>query len=88
MRCRPSTSRCGISAARENRSIHELVGGYRNWAPTCARLGYPFFDEKQLAEYGRKFVADGHKMLKMVVGGEPTRRGKTMCEGFVPHARR
>ena len=61
-----------IRGKKENRSIHELVGGYRNWAPTYATFGYPFFDEKQLAEYGRKFVADGHKMLKMVVGGEPT----------------
>jgi L-alanine-DL-glutamate epimerase-like enolase superfamily enzyme len=65
-----------IRGKKENRSIHELVGGYRNWAPTYATFGYPFFDEKQLGEYGRKFVADGHSMLKMVVGGEPTRTWK------------
>jgi len=62
-----------IRGKKENRSIHELMGGYRDWAPTYATFGYPFFDEVQLAEYAKKFIADGHKMLKMVVGGEPTR---------------
>lgn len=65
-----------IRGKKEGRSIHELLGGYRNWAPTYATFGYPFFDEQQLADYGRKFVADGHRMLKMVVGGEPTRTWK------------
>ncbi|MFC3340048.1 mandelate racemase/muconate lactonizing enzyme family protein [Paracandidimonas soli] len=62
-----------IRGKKENRSVHELLGGYRDWAPTYATFGYPFFDEDQLAEYARKFIADGHRMLKMVVGGEPTR---------------
>jgi L-alanine-DL-glutamate epimerase-like enolase superfamily enzyme len=76
-----------IRGKRENRSIYELVGGYRNWAPTYATFGYPFFDEKQLAEYGRKFVADGHKMLKMVVGGEPNleRRCEASSRGAGSH---
>jgi L-alanine-DL-glutamate epimerase-like enolase superfamily enzyme len=65
-----------IRGKKENRSIHELIGGFRNWAPTYATFGYPFFDEKQLAEYGQKFVKEGHRMLKMVVGGEPTRTWK------------
>lgn len=65
-----------IRGKRENRSIHELLGGYRNWAPTYATFGYPFFDEQQLADYGRKFIAEGHRMLKMVVGGDPTRTWK------------
>lgn len=57
----------------ENRTVAELVGGYSNSAPTYATFGYPFFDEDQIAEYAKKFVADGHKMLKMVVGSEPKR---------------
>jgi L-alanine-DL-glutamate epimerase-like enolase superfamily enzyme len=57
----------------ENRPVAELLGGHRDWAPTYATFGYPFFDEDQLAEYGRKFVADGHRALKMVVGGQPKR---------------
>jgi L-alanine-DL-glutamate epimerase-like enolase superfamily enzyme len=57
----------------ENRSVAELLGGYRDWAPTYATFGYPFFDEDQIKEYGKKFVADGHSRLKMVVGGDPSR---------------
>jgi len=55
------------------RSVHELVGGYSNSANTYATFGYPFFDADQIAEYGKKFVSEGHKMLKMVVGSEPKR---------------
>jgi L-alanine-DL-glutamate epimerase-like enolase superfamily enzyme len=57
----------------ENRTVAELMGGYRDWAPTYATFGYPFFDEDQLREYGKKFVAEGHSRLKMVVGGDPSR---------------
>lgn len=31
-----------IRGKKERRSIHELLGGYRNWAPTYATFGYPF----------------------------------------------
>ncbi|MBF9035893.1 mandelate racemase/muconate lactonizing enzyme family protein [Rhodobacterales bacterium HKCCE2091] len=57
----------------EGRTVAELVGGYSNSALTYATFGYPFFDADQIAEYGRKFVGEGHKMLKMVVGSEPKR---------------
>jgi L-alanine-DL-glutamate epimerase-like enolase superfamily enzyme len=57
----------------EGRTVAELVGGFSNSAPTYATFGYPFFDEDQIAEYGKKFVSEGHKMLKMVVGSEPKR---------------
>jgi L-alanine-DL-glutamate epimerase-like enolase superfamily enzyme len=62
-----------LRGKRESRSVHELLGGFRSWAPTYATFGYPFFDERQLADYARKFIDDGHTMLKMVVGGEPSR---------------
>jgi L-rhamnonate dehydratase len=65
-----------IRGKKEGRSIHQLLGGFRDWAPTYATFGYPFFDEKQLADYAVKFLEDGHKMLKMVVGGEPSRDWK------------
>ena len=61
-----------IRGKKEGRSIHELLGGFRDTVPTYATFGYPFFDERQLADYALKFLADGHKMLKMVVGGEPS----------------
>lgn len=59
-----------------NQSISELLGGYSREAYTYATFGYPFFDEQQIADYAKKFLADGHTMLKMVVGGEPTRTWK------------
>jgi L-alanine-DL-glutamate epimerase-like enolase superfamily enzyme len=62
-----------IRGKSEGRTVAELLGGYQDWQNTYATFGYPFFDEAQLAEWGKKFVADGHRMLKMVVGGEPSR---------------
>ena len=59
-----------IRGKKENRSIHELLGGFRNWAPTYATFGYPFFDEVQLAEYAKKFIADGHRMLHALGFGQ------------------
>lgn len=64
----------------EQRSIHELIGGYRDWAPTYATFGYPFFNTHQLAEQAQQFLADGHRMLKMVVGGDPARNWKEDVE--------
>ncbi|MEI8701985.1 mandelate racemase/muconate lactonizing enzyme family protein [Mesorhizobium sp. ISC15] len=58
------------------KSVSELLGGYSREAYTYATFGYPFFDEQQIADYAKKFLADGHTMLKMVVGGEPTRTWK------------
>lgn len=69
-----------IWGKREQRSIHELIGGYRDWAPTYATFGYPFFDTDQLAEHAKRFLADGHRMLKMVVGGDPSRTWKEDVE--------
>ena len=57
----------------EGRTVAELLGGYSDSALTYATFGYPYFDEQQIAEYAKKFLADGHKMLKMVVGSEPKR---------------
>lgn len=57
-------------------SIHKLLGGFRDWAPTYATFGYPFFDDSQLISQAKAFVKDGHKTLKMVVGGHPERNWK------------
>jgi L-alanine-DL-glutamate epimerase-like enolase superfamily enzyme len=64
-----------IRGKAENRTVAELVGGYSDHAPTYATFGYPFFDSDQLAEYGKKFVQEGHRRLKMVVG-DPSRSWK------------
>ena len=65
-----------IRGKAEECSIARLLGGFSTEANTYATFGYPFFDEKQIAEYAIKFLDDGHTMLKMVVGGEPTRTWK------------
>ncbi|MDX2481482.1 MAG: mandelate racemase/muconate lactonizing enzyme family protein [Desulfuromusa sp.] len=65
-----------IKGKATDRSISELLGGFSREAQTYATFGYPFFDEKQLADYAKKFLADGHTKLKMVVGGEPSRTWK------------
>ncbi len=57
-------------------SVAQLLGGHSREQRTYATFGYPFFDERQIAEYAKKFLADGHTMLKMVVGGEPKRTWK------------
>lgn len=62
-----------IKGKATGRSISDLLGGYTREAQTYATFGYPFFDEKQIAEYAKKFLAEGHTKLKMVVGGEPSR---------------
>ncbi|RDE07624.1 mandelate racemase/muconate lactonizing enzyme family protein [Pelagibacterium lacus] len=62
-----------IRGKHEGQPVYKLLGGNRNWAPTYATFGYPFFDADQIRDYGKKFVTDGHSMLKMVVGANPSR---------------
>lgn len=69
-----------IWGKKEQRSVHDLIGGFRDWAPTYATFGYPFFNTDQLAEHAKQFLADGHRMLKMVVGGDPSRTWKDDVE--------
>ena len=56
-----------IRGKAEGRTIAQLLGGHRDWAPTYITFGYPFFDRDQLCEYAKKFVAEGNTRLKMVV---------------------
>lgn len=58
---------------RTGQSVHELLGGYRDWAPTYATFGYPSLDDDQLVSQAHRFIEDGHRILKMVVGGNPRR---------------
>ncbi|RDW14762.1 mandelate racemase/muconate lactonizing enzyme family protein [Paracoccus thiocyanatus] len=62
-----------LKGKETGRTVAELLGGYANTRPTYSTFGYPFFDEDQIHHYAKKFIADGHKMLKMVVGSEPKR---------------
>ncbi|MAS06614.1 MAG: mandelate racemase [Ahrensia sp.] len=48
--------------------VWKLLGGSRNKVPLYATFGFPFFDQDQLAEAARHWVADGFTHLKMTVG--------------------
>ncbi len=56
-----------IHGKATGRTVAQLLGGHRDWAPTYITFGYPFFDKDQLCEYARKFVSEGNSRLKMVV---------------------
>ena len=56
-----------IHGKATDRTVAQLLGGHRDWAPTYITFGYPFFDRDQLCEYARKFVSEGNSRLKMVV---------------------
>ena len=56
-----------IQGKATGRTVAQLLGGHRDWAPTYITFGYPFFDRDQLCEYARKFVSEGNSRLKMVV---------------------
>ena len=71
-----------IRGKKENRSIHELLGGYRNWAPTYATFGYPFFDEKQLAEYGGSSWPTVTRCSRWWSAASRRERGKTTSSAF------
>lgn len=60
-----------IHGKHAGRTVAQLLGGYRDWAPTYITFGFPFFDYDQLVEYARKFIDDGHTRLKMVVAVDP-----------------
>lgn len=60
-----------IHGKHTNRTVAQLLGGFRDWAPTYITFGFPFFDYDQLVEYAQKFVAEGNTRLKMVVAVDP-----------------
>ena len=60
-----------IHGKMTGRTVAQLLGGYRDWAPSYITFGFPFFDNDQLVEYARKFVDEGNTRLKMVVAVDP-----------------
>lgn len=80
-----------IRGKHEGRTVAQLLGGHRDWAPTYITFGYPFFDKDQLCEYAKKFVAEGNTRLKMVVacdkGGwrEDARRIRAVRDAVGPN---
>lgn len=53
------------------RTIAQLLGGHRDWAPTYITFGFPQYDHDQLVECAKQFIAVGHTRLKLVVAVDP-----------------
>ena len=50
------------------RTVAQLLGGARDWAPTYCTFGFHEYDREQLVEAAKLQVGNGHRRLKMVVG--------------------
>jgi len=59
-----------IRGKKEGRTVAQLVGGCRDWAPIYVTFGFPKYDYDQLIEAARLQVEQGIKRLKMVVGDD------------------
>ncbi len=57
-----------IRGKAENRTVAQLLGGCRDWAPIYVTFGFPMYDREQLQEAAKIQVREGIKRLKMVVG--------------------
>jgi len=72
------------------RTVAELLGGARDWAPVYITFGFPIYDLDQLVEAAKLHVAKGHHRLKMVVGAkqsgwrEDARRVRAVREAIGP----
>ena len=60
-----------IHGKHVGRSIAQLLGGARDWAPTYCTFGFPEYDRDQLVEAAKLQLKRGHRRLKMVVGVDP-----------------
>ncbi len=50
------------------RSVAQLLGGYRDYATVYMTYGFGNYDRDQLAELARELITAGHTRLKMLVG--------------------
>jgi len=50
------------------RTVAQLLGGARDWAPTYCTFGFHEYDFDQLIEAAKLQLKNGHRRLKMVVG--------------------
>lgn len=77
-----------ISGQAAGRSIAAMLGGARDSVPVYITFGMPQYDIERLAKAARLAVAEGYRMLKMVVavdsGGwrEDSRRVHAVCEAI------
>lgn len=50
-----------------DRTVAQLLGGARDWAPTYCTFGFPEYDREQLVQAAKDRLAEGHRRLKLVV---------------------
>jgi len=74
----------------EGRTVAQLLGGFRDWAPIYVTFGFPRYDTDQLVEAAKLQVAKGIERLKMVVGvhkggwAEDARRVRAVRDAIGP----
>jgi L-alanine-DL-glutamate epimerase-like enolase superfamily enzyme len=79
-----------IKGKATGRTVAQLLGGARDWAPIYITFGFPVYDREQLAEAARIQVDKGIQRLKMVVGvhdggwAEDARRVRAVREAIGP----
>jgi L-alanine-DL-glutamate epimerase-like enolase superfamily enzyme len=79
-----------IKGKSTGRTVAQLLGGYRDWAPIYVTFGFPVYDREQLAEAAKIQVDKGIERLKMVVGvneggwAEDARRIRAVREAIGP----
>ena len=56
-----------IHGKATNRTVAQLLGGFRDWAPAYITFGFPEYDIDQLVQAAKDQVAAGHRRLKLVV---------------------
>lgn len=77
-----------IRGQAAGRSIADMLGGARKTVPAYLTFGMPQYDIGQLVEAARRAVADGYRMLKMVVAVDPggwredARRIHAVCDAI------
>ncbi|HEY8368578.1 MAG TPA: mandelate racemase/muconate lactonizing enzyme family protein [Thermodesulfobacteriota bacterium] len=69
-----------IKGKASGRTVAQMLGGARDWAPIYVTFGFPIYDRQQLVEAAKIQVDRGIKRLKMVVGVHP--------DGWAEDARR
>ena len=58
-----------IHGKHAGRTVAQLLGGARDWAPTYCTFGFSEYeDREQLVEAAKLQIRNGHRRLKMVVG--------------------
>ena len=79
-----------IHGKHTGRTIAQLLGGARDWAPSYITFGFSEYDRDQLVEAAKLQLKKGHRRLKMVVGvhkggwQEDVRRVRTVRDTIGP----